>query len=340
MFRLAKLSPEPLRNRLRVLALAAAALAALTVAPAAHAQQDGPVAVLATIGMIADVAENVGGACVEVTQLMGAGVDPHLYQASAQDVRLFRDAQLILYSGYALEGQLGEVLDRFGEETPTIAVSPASIDPADLIATQDVYGIDPHLWMDPSLWSRIAPTIADAIAEIAPSCAEAVRANADAYVAQLEALHAWAGEALATVPARQRVLVTAHDAFEYYGRAYDLEVAGIQGISTESEAGVADIRDMAALVAEREVPAVFIETTINPRTIQAVIDAAAERGHDVRIGAELYSDAMGAPGTIGGTYIGMIYENTVNVVRELGGTVVPLPDALDPWAERWEVAPE
>jgi manganese/zinc/iron transport system substrate-binding protein len=343
MFSLAEILPEAFRNPVRAgrAALALAALAGLAAAPFAVAQeQPRPVEVLATVGMIADVAENVGGACVEVTQLMGPGVDPHLYQASAGDVRRFQEADLILYAGYALEGQLGDVLERFGERTPTIAVGPASIDPAALITTQDVYGIDPHLWMDPSLWARTAPTIAEAIGAIAPSCAATVRANAEAYVAQLEALHAWAGEALATIPAAQRILVTAHDAFEYYGRAYGLEVAGIQGISTESEAGVADIREMAALVAERRVPAVFVETTINPRTIQAVIDAAAERGHEVRIGAELYSDAMGEPGTAGGSYVGMIYQNTVAIARELGGAVPPLPEALRPWAERWGVPPE
>ena len=253
-------------------------LAVLVATALGAAQREAPVKVLATIGMIADVAQNVAGECAQVTQLMGPGVDPHLYQASARDVRALRDAELILYAGYSLEGQLGEVLDRFGQEKPTLAVAPASIDPAELITTQDVYGIDPHLWMDPSLWRRIAPTIAEAVAELAPSCAETLRANADAYGAQLDALHRWAGETLATIPPEQRILVTAHDAFEYYGRAYDLEVAGIQGISTESEAGVADIREMAALVAEREVPAVFVETTINPRTIQAVVDAAAERG--------------------------------------------------------------
>jgi manganese/zinc/iron transport system substrate-binding protein len=339
MFSLAKLSPEPSRIRARGARAARSLIAlAVLVTPAlAGAQREAPVQVLATVGMIADVAQNVAGECAQVTQLMGPGVDPHLYQASARDVRAFRDADLILYAGYSLEGQLGEVLDRFGQEKPTVAVAPASIDPGELITTQDVYGIDPHLWMDPSLWSRIAPTIAGAIAELAPDCAETLNANADAYGAQLDALHAWARETLATIPAEQRILVTAHDAFEYYGRAYDLEVAGIQGISTESEAGVADIREMAALVAEREVPAVFVETTINPRTIQAVVDAAAERGHDVRVGAELYSDAMGEPGTAGGTYIGMIYENTAHIAGELGGTVPPLPSELQAWAERWNV---
>lgn len=318
----------------------AAAIAAVALLPGVASAQNAPVRVLATVGMIADVAENVGGTCVEVTQLMGPGVDPHLYQASARDVRAFRDADLILYAGYSLEGQLGDVLERFSDQKPTLAVAPASITPDRLITTQDVYGIDPHLWMDPSLWSKIAPSIADAVAELAPECADAMHDDADAYVARLQALHDWAGDAVATIPEGQRLMVTAHDAFAYFGRAYALEVAGIQGISTESEAGVADIREMARLVAEQDVPAVFVETTINPRTIQAVIDAARDRGHEIRIGAELYSDAMGEPGTAAGTYIGMIYENTVNVTRELGGDPPPLPPELRAWADRWGVAPE
>ncbi len=141
---------------------------------------------------------------------------------------------------------------------------------------------------------------------------------------------------MANIPEDLRVLVTAHDAFNYYGRAYGIEVEGIQGISTESEAGIADIRAMAATIAEREVPAVFIESTINPRTVQAVIDAARERGHEVELGGELFSDAMGAPGTPEGTYIGMLRANTATIVQALGGTPAPWPEALSAWAERWE----
>ncbi len=327
----------PVRARGPRLLLRALAIVAVVVGTASAVAQ--PVRILSTIGMIGDVAANVAGECGEVEALMGPGVDPHLYQARAGDVRRLQNADLILYAGYSLEGQLGSVLGRFAETKPTIAVAPASIDPGQLITTQDVYGIDPHLWMDPSLWARIAPTIADAVAEQAPSCREQLDANRDSYVAQLEALHAWATEAIGTIPEGQRLMVTAHDAFAYYGRAFDIEVAGIQGISTESEAGVADIRAMADLVAERDVPAVFIETTINPRTIQAVIDAAAERGHEVRIGAELFSDAMGEAGSAEGTYIGMIVANTARLARELGGSVPPLPEALTPWAEAWGVDP-
>lgn len=299
--------------------------------------QGTPLNAVVTIGMIGDLVENVGGECVDVTAIMGPGVDPHLYQASARDVTTFQNADIIFYSGYSLEGQLGEVLGRFAEQKPAIAVSPSSIGPADLITVQDVYGIDPHLWMDVSLWAKTVDTIAEALGELRPDCSKQITTNAQVYSEQLTALHTWVKEAIATIPEPQRILVTAHDAFNYYSRAYGIEVAGIQGISTESEAGVADIREMAQIVAERKVPAVFIESTINPRTIQAVIDAAAQRGHTTEIGAELFADAMGEEGTAGGTYIGMIYENTANIVRALGGTVPPLPGELAEWAAQWDI---
>ncbi|MDR5867375.1 metal ABC transporter solute-binding protein, Zn/Mn family [Halomonas koreensis] len=295
-----------------------------------------PLDTVVTIGMLGDVAQRVGGECVEVTTLMGPGVDPHLYQASARDVATFQRAETILYSGYSLEGQLGEVLGRFAEIKPTLAVAPSAIDTADLITVQDVYGIDPHLWMDVSLWAETLPVLADTFSEARPACEARIRANAEAYARQLEALHAWVGDSIASIPEGQRILVTAHDAFNYYGRAYGIEVAGIQGISTETETGVADIRAMTDIVVERGVPAVFVETTINPRTVQAVIDAARQRGQEVAIGGQLYSDAMGEAGTADGTYIGMLHANTRHIVEALGGTPAPLPEALHGWAERWQ----
>jgi manganese/zinc/iron transport system substrate-binding protein len=333
-------TPDLVRRRSKasalLLALALGPLAVVGGGGGAAAAADPPQA-LATIGMIADVAGNVAGPCAEVEALMGPGVDPHLYQASARDVRKFQDADVIFYSGYSLEGQLGEVLGQFGKRKRTVAVSPSSISPAELISVQDVYGIDPHLWMDASLWRKIAPTIAATLAELVPDCAADLSARAEAYGEQLDALHQWIKASVATIPEAQRILVTAHDAFAYYGRAYGIEVAGIQGISTESEAGVNDIRAMVEVVVERQVPAVFIESTINPRTVQAVIDAALQRGQEVRIGGELYSDAMGAPGTPGGTYIGMLVENTRTIVAALGGAPLPLPGELAGWASEWGV---
>ncbi|MEO1089451.1 MAG: zinc ABC transporter substrate-binding protein [Pseudomonadota bacterium] len=319
-----------------VLRVTCAAALLLAATPMTAARADAPPAV-ATIAMIGDVARNVAGDCVDVTDLMGAGIDPHLYRASAGDVATFQDAAAILYSGYSLEGQLGEVLGAMAERKPTVAVSPASISPADLITVQDVYGIDPHLWMDVSLWGRIAPTIAGVFADVAPSCAAEMGARADDYAAELDALHGWIEASIASIPERQRVLVTAHDAFAYYGRAYGIDVRGIQGISTEAEAGIADIRSVVDLVVELGVPAVFVESTINPRTIQAVVDGAAAQDHEVAIGGELFSDAMGATGTGEGTYIGMLHANTMKIVTALGGEPAPWPEALTGWAEQWSV---
>ncbi|MGO1534795.1 MULTISPECIES: metal ABC transporter solute-binding protein, Zn/Mn family [Halomonadaceae] len=297
-----------------------------------------PLNVVATIGMIADVAQEVGGECVNVEAMMGPGVDPHLYQASASDVATLRNAEQIFYSGYSLEGQLGDVLERFSERTPTLAVAPASIDPASLITSQDVYGIDPHLWMDVSLWAQTLPTLNAALSEARPDCAATFDANTERYQTQLLALHEWVTDSIASIPDEQRILVTAHDAFGYFGRAYDIDVEGIQGISTETETGIADIRNMTDIVVDRAVPALFIESTINPRTVQAVIDAAQQRGQVVEIGGELYSDAMGDPDTVDGTYMGMIYRNTQHIVEALGGTLAPLPEEMNDWATEWKLA--
>ncbi len=298
-----------------------------------------PVKVLATIAMISDVAQNVAGDCAAISTLIAGGSDPHLYKATPSDIEALRSAKLILYAGFGLEGQLGEVLDRIGEDRATLAVSPASIPLSSLISVQDMYGIDPHLWMDVGLWSMTVPTISDAIAELNPECAETLAANAAGYQEKLAALHGWVGESIATIPEGQRRLVTAHDAFGYYGRAYGIEVTAIQGLSTEAEAGIADINDVAGSVVESGVPAVFIETTINPRTVEAMIEAVGALGGNVSIGGELYSDAMGDAGTLGGSYIGMIYENTFTITEALGGTPAPLPAALQDWAAEWDIGP-
>ncbi|MDL4862352.1 zinc ABC transporter substrate-binding protein [Halomonas elongata] len=322
---------------IRLMAAGLSMAAALVAAPA-MAQQASPVQAVATTGMVGDVIGQVGGECVEVTTLMGPGVDPHLYQASARDVSTFQKAEMIFYSGYSLEGQLGDVLERFSEIKPTVAVAPSSIDTGSLITVQDVYGIDPHLWMDVALWSQIVPTIAESLSEARPDCQSRIQDNASRYTEQLEALHQWVKESIASIPEQQRILVTAHDAFNYFGRAYGIEVAGIQGISTETETGVADIREMAQVVVDREVPSVFVESTINPRTVEAVIEAAREKGQEVSIGGQLYSDAMGEAGTADGTYIGMLYRNTRHIVEALGGETPALPEALDEWAARWDIA--
>lgn len=310
---------------------------AATLALSGAALAQSPLAVVATTGMIADVAAEIGGDCVAVTTLMGPGVDPHLYKATARDVQTLNTAGLILYSGLHLEGQLGEVLARFSERIPTLAVAEEAIPEAERISTGEGYGVDPHAWMDAGLWALTVPVIAEAIVEAAPDCAGPIAERADAYEAQLSALDEWAAASIASIPDNQRVLVTAHDAFAYFGRAYDIEVAGIQGISTEAEAAIADIRATAGLLVERGIPAVFVESTINPRTIQSVIDAAGRAGQQVAIGGELFSDAMGETGTAEGTYIGMIHANVTAITEALGGTPAPLPEALAGWAAQWSI---
>lgn len=297
--------------------------------------------IVATVGMIGDVAQEVVGACAHVTSLMGPGTDPHLYRASAGDVGALQRADLILFGGLGLEGRLAEVLERFAERTPAVAVSEAAVPIERRLAGQNGYAVDPHVWMDASLWAGVADVIADAVAalpDVDPACAARAAERAGAYRAQLDALHDWAAAAVASVPEGRRVLVTAHDAFHYFGRAYDIEVVGIQGVSTESEAAVADIRRVAEVVATRAVPAVFVESTINPRTVQAVVEAVRQRGADVTLGDALYADAMGAGGTPDGTYIGMLVHNVRAIVVALGGAAPDLPAALAPWLERFEIA--
>lgn len=298
-----------------------------------------PLRVVATVGMVGDVAREVAGDCAVVETLLGPGVDPHNYSATPADVRRLGAADLILYVDVALEEQLARVLGSFSTRTPTLGVLRAALGEDELLDDPDEPGLpDPHAWMDVARWARIAPVIAEAVIDQRPDCAEMINANAEAYAAQLAALHLWVGDAIASIPEGQRLLVTAHDAFEYFSDAYGIEASeAIAGISTAAEVGIADIRAVADFVAERGVPAVFPETTVNPRTIEALVQELAARGHTVAIGAALFSDAMGDAGTPEGSYIGMIRANTLAIVSALGGNPPPLPEALAPWAEAWGV---
>ena len=316
-------------------------VAALTVAALPAAAEEPPLRVLATVGMIADVAQNVAGDCAEVTALLGAGSDPHRYRPTAADVTKLAQAELIFYVDPALETRLAEVLAGFADRTPTIGLARAAFGPLDLLDDPDAPGaLDPHLWMDVSRWARIAPVIAEAIAAQRPACAEQLDANVEGYLAQLDALHGWVGAAIASIPQGQRLLVTAHDAFEYFSDAYGIEASeAIEGISTEAEASIGDIRAVAAFVVERGVLAVFVETTVNPRTVEALVEEVRRQGHAVEIGGALFSDAMGAAGTPEGSYIGMIRANTLTITEALGGSAPPLPEALHGWADSHGIAP-
>ncbi len=292
--------------------------------------------VVVTTSQLADIARNVAGEFADISAMMGPGVDPHLYKATPRDVQDLQQADLILYHGMGLEGQLADVLERFATITPAVAVAEEALPPQRLLAA-DTAGtvMDPHAWMDASLFSLTAPVIAAHLSELDPDNADSYRQNAADYTQQLHALHDWIADAIAGIPERSRKLVTAHDAFAYYGRAYGMDVAAIQGLSTEAEAGIADIRATVQLILETGVPAVFVESTISPRTIQAVLESVNSSGDRTRLGGELYSDAMGPEGEPEGTYIGMLIHNTRVITTELGGALPELPAELLAYTQEW-----
>lgn len=313
---------------MRPRSLAIAAVLALAALPA----MAEPVRVVATIGPLADMAQTLAGDCAAVTALVGPGNDPHTYRATPGDIAALGGADLILYLGLGLEGQLAQVLDRLAARRPVAGIG-AALDPAGLM--QHDGATDPHVWMAPALWAEAIPPVAAALAGAAPACAGTIAANADRHAAELAALDAWGRASMATIPADARVLVTAHDAFGYMARDWGLRVAAVQGLSTEAEPSVADIAETARIVVEAGVPAVFVESTINPRTVEALIAAAGALGHAVTVGAMLYADAMGPAGTPEGTYIGMIRANVIAIAGALGGAPAPWPEALAAWAQAW-----
>jgi manganese/zinc/iron transport system substrate-binding protein len=283
--------------------------------------EDGRLRVVATIGMIADLAERIGGERVRVDGLMGPGVDPHLYKASAGDVRALARAELILYNGLHLEAAMSEVLEEMGDRVHTVAVT-ERIPVSRLLAPPEFAGAyDPHVWFDAGLWLLAAERIADALVAADSANALAYRTAEAGLLAELRVLDAWVRERVAELPADRRVLVTAHDAFNYFGRAYGFQVRGLQGISTTSEAGTGDVQQLADEIAQRRIPAIFVETSVPLRTIEALRAAVRSRGFDVRIGGSLYSDAMGDAGTVEGTYAGMVRHNVETIVGALGRAV-------------------
>jgi len=278
-----------------------------------------PVRVVATTSLAADLARHVGGPRVEVVSLMGPGVDPHLYRAREGDIARIARADLILYHGLHLEAKLADVLERLGERKPAAALA-EGIDPSRLLFPPESPGApDPHIWFDVRLWMDAAERTRAALAEIDPEHAAVYDERGAAYAVELEALDTWVRAQAARLPAERRVLITAHDAFSYFGRAYGFEVRGLQGISTAAEAGTADLQRLAELVARRQIPAIFAESSVSPRSIQAVQAAVRARGFTVTLGGELFSDALGDPRTPEGTYVGMVRHNVETIVGGLLG---------------------
>lgn len=295
---------------------------ALALLPAAAlAQPRAPLVVLATIAMIGDVVREIGGERTRVEVLMGPGVDPHLYKATREDVAKMLRADVIFYNGLVLEGKMSDAFVRVARTGKPVYAVTELLPEEDLIEPAGTDGLyDPHVWMDPRGWSAAAELIAEKLIASDPAGEPVFRHNLAALLERIRALDAYAEQAIATIPERQRVLVTAHDAFNYFSRRYGIEVLGIQGLSTESEAGVRRIQELVDVLVERRIPAVFVETSVSDRNVLALVEGAAARGHHVVVGGALFSDAMGEPGSYEGTYIGMIDHNVTTIVRALGGT--------------------
>ncbi|MEM1441025.1 MAG: zinc ABC transporter substrate-binding protein [Verrucomicrobiota bacterium] len=279
-----------------------------------------PFQATATVAMISDIVREVAGDRANVEGIIGAGVDPHLYKPTAADVKAMQGADIIFYNGLNLEGKMGDVLVRMARSGKSVyAVTEEILAQGDYVITDEEEHYDPHVWMDVQGWIRAVGIVEKGLSEFDPAGAETYQANAAAYKAELEKLDAYAKKVISSIPKQKRVLVTAHDAFGYMARAYDLEVKGIQGLSTESEAGVKDIEDLVSYLVDREIPSIFIESSVSDKNIKALAEGAKAKGHDVSIGGELFSDAMGTAGTYEGTYIGMIDHNATTIARALGG---------------------
>ena len=274
--------------------------------------------VTSTIGMIGDVVANIGGQHVESIRLMKPGIDPHLYKASQGDIAKLENADLIFYNGLQLEGKMGEIFKKVEQQKPTIAVTKKLS--KELLLQGDVSAgteFDPHVWFNVQYWISVAEVITEELVKVDPENAKYYEENAKSYIDQLQVLHEYAKEQIASIPEDSRILVTAHDAFGYFGEAYGMKVVGLQGLSTESEVGSKDVSILRDFLVKNEIKAVFVESSVPKDTIQAVIEGAKEKGHDVKIGGELFSDAMGEEGSAEGTYIGMFYHNVDTIVSAL-----------------------
>ena len=281
------------------------------------AATDNKLRVVSTIGMIADIVKNVGGTRVEVTGMVEPGVDPHFYNPTPKDVQTLGSAHIIFFNGLHLEAKMGDVLAKMSEDTLTVAVTD-TIDRSLLLTPQEYEGrYDPHLWFDVKLWMQAAGKVRDVLSEYDADNTVLYRTNAERYLKKLAELDEYVRSQVERVPSEQRVLVTAHDCFNYFGKAYGFEVRGLQGVSTETEVGIADVQELATFIADRGISAIFVESSISPRSLEAVKAAVKSKGFDVEIGGELFTDAMGNEGTPEGTYIGMIRHNIDTIVQAL-----------------------
>lgn len=306
---------------LSVLVLVIVAACSKVEGEASHLQraEDGnKIQVVSTIGMITDVVQEVGGEEVEAIGLMGPGVDPHLYKASQGDMTRLDRADMIFYGGLHLEGKMTEIFEKLERSKPTVAVS-RGIDTSLLRSGEDAGGTqyDPHIWFNVKHWISATETIRDALASYDPAHADLYKDNAEKYIQQLKELDEEVRTAVAEIPPSGRVLVTAHDAFGYFGEAYGIKVMGLQGISTAAEYGSKDVSELRDYLVDNKIKAVFVESSIPTKSMEAVIAGAKEKGHEVEIGGELYSDSLGEPGSDADTYIKMVRHNVSTIVNAL-----------------------
>jgi len=280
--------------------------------------------IVATTGMVADLARHVVGQRGSVQTLMSAGVDPHLYKPTTSDIADVQQADVVFYNGLGLEGPMQPVFQRAaGKGKKVIPVAGNLPETSVHHSAQFAGHADPHVWMDVALWKLCLEPVVAALSEQAPEHAAEFRTNADAYGAQLQALDEYARKSILTIPEGQRTLVTAHDAFSYFAKAYGITVKAVQGISTESEPGVDDVNSLVTFLVESKIPALFVESSVSDRNLMAVLEGVARHGGKVAIGGRLFSDAMGPEGTYEGTYIGMIDHNVTSITRALGGQAPP-----------------
>ncbi|MGM9924446.1 MAG: metal ABC transporter solute-binding protein, Zn/Mn family [Bacillus sp. (in: firmicutes)] len=280
-------------------------------------EKDGKIKVTSTIGMIGDVANNIGGEHIDSVSLMKPGVDPHLYKATQGDIGKLEEADIIFYNGLHLEGQMIDIFEKMKKDKPTIAVTKKVPEESLLAGDGEITEHDPHLWFNVQYWIQSAEVIRDELISLDGENEEDYRENAEKYIAELEELDAYAKEQINTIPEKDRVLVTAHDAFGYFGDAYGLKVIGLQGISTQSEVGSKDVSELRDYLVKNKIKAVFVESSVPKNTIEAVIEGAKGKGHEVKIGGELFSDAMGDESTEEGTYQGMVRHNVDTIVESL-----------------------
>lgn len=280
-------------------------------------QPSDKLTIVCTTNILGDLVEQLVGDQAEVVSLMGAGVDPHLYKATQGDLVQLNRADVIVYNGLHLEGKMTDIFEKLAKRKQVL-VAAGGIPESKLINNSDFQGAyDPHLWFDIEMWSKVTEHLSKELMAIEKIDSQQLKQKTTSYLNELKTLHQWVEESISTIPQNQRVLITAHDAFAYFGRAYGIEVRGLQGISTVSEYGLRDVSDLVKFITNRKIKAVFVESSVSARSIEAVVKGCESRGHNVRIGGTLYSDAMGEKGSEAGTYVGMVKHNVNTIVESL-----------------------